>query len=161
MGISFPYFEMMLHGDRALLPKHALTLQEVVLRMIVEHQEREGHLTRAQFLALLENSEQMIETIIAWRQAGVLKDVDLKTVALLQDREVKLSRLIDQAIDKSAAIQRLQARFPEKSNPTLASEKTCACGCGGKLRGKQRYASSSCRKRASRKGEIGIRLIEV
>jgi hypothetical protein len=34
--------------------------------------------------------------------------------------------------------------------PALTGEKACACGCGGALRGKQRYASPLCRKRAQR-----------
>src|SRR5262245_45873555 len=42
-----------------------------------------------------------------------------------------------------------------RPKPALAGESTCACGCGGKLRGKQRYASPTCRKRASRKGVNG------
>ena len=34
--------------------------------------------------------------------------------------------------------------------PPLAGEKACGCGCGDALRGKQRYASAGCRKRAQR-----------
>jgi hypothetical protein len=38
--------------------------------------------------------------------------------------------------------------------PALPAERACACGCGGKLRRKQKFASAACRKRASRKGVI-------
>jgi hypothetical protein len=37
-----------------------------------------------------------------------------------------------------------------RPKPALAGEKSCGCGCGGQLRGRQRYASPACRKRASR-----------
>jgi hypothetical protein len=40
--------------------------------------------------------------------------------------------------------------------PALVGEKACVCGCGAKLRGKQRYASPACRKRAQRVSE-GVR----
>jgi len=33
----------------------------------------------------------------------------------------------------------------------LPGEKSCACGCGGKVRGKQKFATSACQRRAHRK----------
>jgi hypothetical protein len=42
-----------------------------------------------------------------------------------------------------------------RPHPALAGERTCACGCGEQLRGKQKFASAACRKRVSRKGVIG------
>jgi hypothetical protein len=43
-----------------------------------------------------------------------------------------------------------------RPKPPLAREKACGCRCGGALRGKQRYASAVCRKRAqrARSGEV-------
>jgi hypothetical protein len=41
--------------------------------------------------------------------------------------------------------------------PTLPGESACACGCGGELRGKQKFASAACRKRVSRKGVIALK----
>jgi hypothetical protein len=41
-----------------------------------------------------------------------------------------------------------------RSQPALAGERACACGCAGQVRGKQKYASVACRKRVSRKGVI-------
>jgi hypothetical protein len=41
-----------------------------------------------------------------------------------------------------------------RSHPALTGERSCACGCGGQLRGRQQFASGACRKRASRKGVI-------
>jgi hypothetical protein len=38
--------------------------------------------------------------------------------------------------------------------PALVGEKVCACGCGAKVRGKQRYASPACRKRWQRISEM-------
>lgn len=35
--------------------------------------------------------------------------------------------------------------------PALPGEGACACGCGARVRGKQKYATEACRKRASRK----------
>jgi hypothetical protein len=41
-----------------------------------------------------------------------------------------------------------------RPHPALAGERSCACGCGGALWGRQTFASGACRKRASRQGVI-------
>lgn len=33
-------------------------------------------------------------------------------------------------------------------------ERCCACGCGGKVRGKQRFATSACQRRAHRQRQV-------
>jgi hypothetical protein len=33
-------------------------------------------------------------------------------------------------------------------------EKRCSCGCGGKIRGKQRFATSACQRRAHRQRQV-------
>ena len=34
--------------------------------------------------------------------------------------------------------------------PGIPGDKSCACGCGGKVRGKQKFATSACQRRAHR-----------
>jgi hypothetical protein len=33
-------------------------------------------------------------------------------------------------------------------------EKSCSCGCGGNIRGKQRFATSACQRRAHRQRQV-------
>jgi hypothetical protein len=36
-------------------------------------------------------------------------------------------------------------------HPALAGERACACGCGGQVRGRHKWASPACRKRVQRR----------
>jgi hypothetical protein len=44
--------------------------------------------------------------------------------------------------------------YQRATQPALAGGRACVCGCGGSLRGRQKFASVACRKRASRRGQI-------
>jgi hypothetical protein len=41
-------------------------------------------------------------------------------------------------------------RRATRGRPALPGERACLCGCGGRLRGKQQFASPACRQRKSR-----------
>jgi hypothetical protein len=64
--------------------------------------------------------------------------------------------LLAEVVLPYACLIRLYQRAA-RPTPALAGEPACQCGCGGKLRGKQRYASPACRKRRQRLSEAETR----